>query len=356
MKGDSKMKLTTIQDDKKSKRIYLEIIRIISILFVVFNHSSTIGFQLYTVTENRFLYPVYCFCSILCKVAVPLFLMVSGALLLKKDEDFKTIFKKRVSKILIILIVFSVICYIKKYKCFDIKDFIELFLRGGIATPYWYLYSYICYLMSLPLLRLFINNCNILQHYKCFVFLGVVFQLFIPALKYILGINITSSINFPMISDFIVYPLLGYMLANINITVKDKIIIYILTVLSFIASFVLMSKVIQIDKMNQAGTGTFCFFITIFVFILCKDIGNRIDSNCKVSKIILLTGECVFGVYLLEPIVVRNVMFRIATILSNYIPTLISTIIGCLGAVICGTIFVYVIKRITLIIRNGLKT
>ncbi len=84
----------SVNYNKKSnnKILYLEIIRIIAAVFVVFNHTDSLGYQLYmefSCDSWRLL--VYMIPSICCKVAVPLFFCISGALLLNRDESIKTI-------------------------------------------------------------------------------------------------------------------------------------------------------------------------------------------------------------------------------------------------------------------------
>ena len=87
------------------KKIYIEVLRIIAALFVIFNHTGSMGFELYssyTICSPK--YWIMLFLSILCKVAVPLFLMISGALLLNKDLNVKEIWKYRISRIFIALL------------------------------------------------------------------------------------------------------------------------------------------------------------------------------------------------------------------------------------------------------------
>ena len=97
----------------KEKRLDFEVLRLIAIFGVVFNHSQERGFELYMVQNVS---PVnYCaslLLGILCKISVPLFFMVSGGLLLHQEEPLSAVLKKRASRILIALILFSGILYL----------------------------------------------------------------------------------------------------------------------------------------------------------------------------------------------------------------------------------------------------
>lgn len=73
-----------IQDNKRNL-LHIELIRIIAAYFVIFNHTGKRGFFLFSVYERGSLqYWVYMILSIFCKISVPLFFMIAGALLLKK--------------------------------------------------------------------------------------------------------------------------------------------------------------------------------------------------------------------------------------------------------------------------------
>ena len=71
---------------------------------VLFNHTNTDGFVLFTIARTSKLYPLYLFNAIFIKMAVPLFLMTSGALLLGKKESNMDVLTKRFFKYMIVLI------------------------------------------------------------------------------------------------------------------------------------------------------------------------------------------------------------------------------------------------------------
>ena len=75
---------------KKKKLLYIEFLRAAAIFFVIFNHTATEGFLLFTkYPTDNIQYWLYLAISIFCKFAVPVYFMISGALLLGKDEPLK---------------------------------------------------------------------------------------------------------------------------------------------------------------------------------------------------------------------------------------------------------------------------
>lgn len=94
----------------KKKILYVEIIRIAAILFVIFNHTKQQGFVMFTLCEKgSFPYWFNMFFSVITGIGVPLFFMISGMLLLGREETIGYVWKKRILKIAVILFVFSLI-------------------------------------------------------------------------------------------------------------------------------------------------------------------------------------------------------------------------------------------------------
>lgn len=79
---------------KTNRKSYIDLLKIMAIYMVLFNHTKDKGFILFTIAQGSKLYPFYLFNAIWIKIAVPLFFMTSGALLLGKEESIGQILKK----------------------------------------------------------------------------------------------------------------------------------------------------------------------------------------------------------------------------------------------------------------------
>lgn len=80
-----------LSEPGKAKRVYYEWIRLIACFFVIFNHLK--GYRLF-MNASGVKQMFYMSLSVITKINVPLFFMVSGALLLEKQEDILTVLKK----------------------------------------------------------------------------------------------------------------------------------------------------------------------------------------------------------------------------------------------------------------------
>lgn len=144
----------------KKKQVWIESLRIFALFWVIYNHTAGFGYSLY---ENAALSPVETAVNLLlcvfCRVSVPLFLMISGALLLGRDEPIKKT-TRRIFRMVILIVV--VVCANYAYyfsihheyanNIHSILDFVKE-LYGGTNLCTYYLWLYLGFLICLPLLR-----------------------------------------------------------------------------------------------------------------------------------------------------------------------------------------------------------
>lgn len=209
----------SIDKENRMKKLYLDLLRVIAIFFVVFNHTWTRGWFLFALKQESAWYVVYLFWSIACKIAVPIFWMISGALLLDKNESFKELFEKRILRFLVVLVVCSLLQYLYglnfEIQLFSLSDFLVGLYSSQYATAYWYLYAYLGYLFILPLLRKLVIGMN-KNDFIYLIILRLAIKAVIPIIQFILwNGEININYNFSaglMVEDVIFYPILGYCL------------------------------------------------------------------------------------------------------------------------------------------------
>lgn len=96
---------------RETRTIYLDILRIIACLMVIFNHSNERGFLRFISDDmETALWWINLFFSTMCKSAVPIFFMISGALLLRKEETICATYR-RIPRIFTDLVLFSLLYY-----------------------------------------------------------------------------------------------------------------------------------------------------------------------------------------------------------------------------------------------------
>ena len=146
---------------KRRRELYFDVLWIISIYFLIFSYSE--GANSYTLCEVATVpYYVCLLFSIFSRFPLWLCLMISGALLLDEDESIMDIWKKRISRLSVILLIASFGYYINEVLAhreeFDLTSFIpDLYSRDQIPQ-FWYLYAYLGFLICLPFLRPMVKN------------------------------------------------------------------------------------------------------------------------------------------------------------------------------------------------------
>ena len=91
----------------KKKILYVEILRIICIVFVIFNHTNYMGYVYFLSFDNGTLpYWFYMFFTVIAGISVPIFLMISGMLLLGKMNPLVMSGKNAFPNMLLFLLCF----------------------------------------------------------------------------------------------------------------------------------------------------------------------------------------------------------------------------------------------------------
>ncbi|MEE0956030.1 MAG: acyltransferase family protein [Eubacterium sp.] len=124
----------------------MDILRVIAIIMVLFNHRYTYWGPEQNIAPGSLKIFLALGLSCICKCGPPLFFMVSGTLLLGREESFGRVLRHRVLRIIIVMLICSV--YLSRYSL-NARTILQNFL----SEENWYFYSYIGYLLMLPFLR-----------------------------------------------------------------------------------------------------------------------------------------------------------------------------------------------------------
>ncbi|MBQ6814985.1 MAG: acyltransferase [Lachnospiraceae bacterium] len=337
------------------KTQYYEILRVIAMFLVIFNHTQ--GYHLFLgggeyVGLNLFF-------SIITRIDVPIFFMISGALLLSKEESIKDLYKKRILKIVIVLIVASVAIYLKNNfnYGYSIKEFIESFFSGEICTSYWYLYSYLATLIMMPFLRkiaLSIDN-------NMFIYLVVLRFAIVtvfPIISYLfagLDVSLILQPDFNILISTersIFFMLIGFYVDKKMSAEQERKTIKITGFISLVAIPVIEALTIYDGEKNgysQNFLVLFDFAMVMFAFVLVKYICTVKLGNNRIVNLIAKVGKLSFGIYLMEPFFRTIINEYIMVIISGNVPILIESFLYCMVAVIIVGCITFLVKKVPII-------
>jgi len=336
--------------ETKVKQYQLEILRVVAILFVIYNHTRAHGFELYKYDNSFFNHYLSMAISIACKAAVPLFFMISGAVLLGKEESIADFLKKRVLRMIIVIAVFTLLQYIRlciadSGRQFSLSDYFVYCYAGNVIETYWYLKAYLGFLFIVPFLRIIASKSKKEIMYYLLALKGIQLVLVVPAV--IFGFyypNVTVS----FLSDVLFYPLIGYFI-NTSVmegSLPDRInkkttgAVYaaglVFGVILYQFSFV------KTGSWSDSGLNLLVPVLTLSIFTLVLLVNVKSE---KVKRIFCVLGSTSFGIYLIED-VVRNVFeFRLKWNF-DFPDHIISAVIFSVIVWITGVVIIYLVKKI----------
>lgn len=213
-----------------NKRItYLDFLRCLAICFVVVLHSITP----ILINPNFYSCSTWYLCMLVnpfTRAGVPLFLMISGFLLLSRSstEQVWNFYRHSIPKLVIPLIAWSVIYYAAEVAFgqhpVEVDQFLGRFLNQGVSYHMWFVYTLVGIYLLCPFLKRIVNQCTWQQ---LVLLLGII--LFPTTLRPILNqiFPVYIQLFSPLLEGYIGYFLLGYLLGNAKLPRVTRRLIYL---------------------------------------------------------------------------------------------------------------------------------
>lgn len=297
-------------NNSTSRKIHVDIIKILAIMLVIFNHTGNDGFLAYQRQGNPFLQIVQMFFTSFCKIAVPLYFMCSGALLLGKEESIQKLWKKRILKFVIVTIGFTIVYYVflsvRDHNPIDISWILRTMYSSStfsFSGSYWFLYSYIAFLIMLPVFRIIAKYIT----KEVMIYLLALHALLsgvLPIFEFYLGLG-SLAISVPFATSYVFfYPLVGFYLEKNEISLLDNkknlLIVCIMSMLSIISSIMVSLKAFKNENLTENYFALFGGFVVILVYLLIRDLCKKASKRPLLQNIIREVSGCTFGIYLLH--------------------------------------------------------
>ncbi len=299
-----------------SKRIiYFDYLRIAAICTVVILHVAAQNLRAVDIASSTWTtFNIY---DSLMRWGVPIFIMISGALFLSRKQSIKKIYKKNITKILVLIIFWTLFYNIWQLTFSDTVFTFRVFLTNLASGPYylWFLYTLIGLYMVAPLLQQLIKNKKITEY---FLKLSFIIAFLVPELIEIISLkseliaslieNKVLLLRIPMMLGFTHYYVLGYYLNRYNIKRRTEIMFYATGILGILFTIIATT----LSSLSKGDLVTFFYdnltvnvaMTSIAVFIYFKKhFGNNPPSH---KKHLLLLSRCSLGVYLVHVIILET--------------------------------------------------
>ena len=348
----------TLDKNMKNKRISIEVLRIIAICMVIYNHTGENGFEMFRTVYGTPLWYFVILLDVVSKAGVPLFFMISGVLLLAKKETLKELFIKRILRYVVIIVLFSFIYYIRLYihhpeYGFSIKFFIKYIYSTPFIIPYWFLYNYLSFLIILPVLRAVVKNLNENEYLWIWGFSVLLWMS--PVWEKIFNfdpIGISNGLNV----SFVLFPILGYGIANVisdeYFNIKSRIVLIISFFINWLCSvFMDIVEFKETGELSGSNLDRFAWIPTIVIFyfvVYCFE-KKKIKITERMERVISIVGGGVLCTYLFEDMLRSDIFLNLFDFVTGNVARLLMCIPYTICIIACGVIISELFKRIPII-------
>jgi surface polysaccharide O-acyltransferase-like enzyme len=257
------------------------------------------------------------------RISVPLLFMISGSLLLAKNEPMKDFFQKRALKLLIPFIGWSLIylfwrCNINEGVCSK-KIVLHLILFEGTSYHLWFVYALIGIYLITPLLRLIAaSNQKAILWY--FVALWLFFESGTAILDKAWGVSFGISV--PMATGYIGFFILGYLLGETHLLGRNVLLIFIIWLASTTATaagtYFISIQAGEFDGFFYEYLSINVILSSVSAFVLLKSLSKqKFMAHPVIFNLLnrITTGS--FGIYLIHVLVLDIIGGRIPLIHFN---------------------------------------
>lgn len=308
-------KQTTAQ---REHLFWVDGMRLMAIFAVVWLHTVTaLGASFDLAPAHRWI--VYVLNSTL-RIGVPLFFMLSGYLLLGKQEPLRIFFTKRLNKVVVPLVAWTLVYILWEWQGAGRSPMTWQFwgatlwraLFFPVSFHLWFLYALIGIYLYLPILRVVVQHADEKILYY-FIALWIVAVGVIPSALEMTGIE-KSILDLHMISGCVGYVVMGYVLGRKEIT---KGFFYFLPLVAIGCIWLSAAGTFRFIETGQ-GTNLTNYFtgylhpaiivLSAAAFVMCHRLFKAVSpaAGKRLKKTVARLAASSFGIYLVHIIVLHH--------------------------------------------------
>lgn len=283
------------------RRSDLDLIRVVAIVLVISIHVSGVGFSNFQSSE----WAAVNFYESFSRFAVPLFFMVTGALLVPRTNSIESIIR-RVWKVTVPLFVWS-LAYIIFFRVTNVRSASapwEIF-SNPVVYHFWFLYTLIGVYLFLPVMSGFYsaNRTSTILFVLAILVIG---KSLVPVVLEVTGVK-PIGIDFTFMSWVAGYLVIGALISNrLDLSTIPTIAIvgtWIFSVIGIGATTWYLSE--NAGEAVKAFYRSFSPFVitgTLALYVLISRLAGRLFTpDSSRSRMLEKCSSLVFGIYLLHP-------------------------------------------------------
>lgn len=335
--------------NKGSSYFWADRIRIFAPFFVMLLHASAQLVAQFGQVRADWWYTAY-FMDVFARPCVPLYVMLSGCFILNRDYTIPKFFKKRVLRVLLPFIFWSILLTLGNIvifkKTYVISHFPMQFFTEPIYYHLWYVYMLMSLYLITPVLRGWIVSMGSNYaplHY--FIATWFIVSTIIPIFTFVTGKYIAFQTQY--VYGFIGYYVLGYYIGNCTIPISRNRQNWYAFIM-WLVGFLFTAIAVYVHSTHSGKLNEFFFdnlqpnliLMSVGMFVLFK---NLIPEGIEGRKTKLIKNIS-YGLYLSHGFVLD--IIRCFWIDHTFIhPIIAIPIMAILCFIIC-TALIYAIRKI----------
>lgn len=295
--------------EAKPRKTHLDALRILACLFVLYNHAAGQTMQFGEGAGGALALGLLYY----SKPSIPLFLMVTGAVMLGRCDSWsKTL--HRFVRMLAVLVLFSAFYYITN-AFFDggtigVGDFFDRLYHSNVTVSLWYLYAYLGLLVMMPVLQRMSMGLGKAE-YRWAIFWTLLMTGLIPMLQSVYpALTPDSGIDLTLFSGTLGAALMGYAMDHF----AERRPVYTVTAVVVPVLIAAFETWMTLRRPEWFGLfdNSFLFpalFGGLCLFYLVKLLDGALPPTARVRAWISRIGKLTFCMYLVSDFVILRTQF-----------------------------------------------
>lgn len=285
----------------RTKRVlWADILKILACFFVIINHTHGFVFK-YGGEKTPGTALFYAIGFAMCKCAVPIFIMVSGYLLLQKETTYRKVFFRILRVAIPLALAFLYIYYMWYGTDLSIIRMIGSALRDPLQTPFWYPYMLVGLYAATPFMHKMIKNFSD-RDFCAFIAIFAGIPAVVGVVTAYLGISVSSRFFMAFFPFALAYYAAGVYLGRL----ERKRIYFIAAVLAFVLSVGLLFVSIYVPYLRggelsykmDSWTSLPVLISSLSAFYAVRYLFENRRFGKIASRTILEISATTFGIYL----------------------------------------------------------
>lgn len=342
-------------ESKARKRVlYFSVLNVLACFGVVLLHCNGEAFWGFSksltwisgnLIETLFYFPV------------PIFFMLSGATLLGYRKKYSTpvFLKKRFTKTFIPFLFWSVVALfyvaiLGGWQDWNPLHIVDNILNTRYMTIYWFFIALFAIYLSMPILSAVEDKLK-MDVYKYAIMIGLVFVAILPLVCNLLHISYNYELTPPVIGGYVLFIILGYYLSKVELTKKQRLIIYALGIVGALVHFAgcwflsYRHNELSMTFKGYTNLPSVLYAVAIFVWFKYFDFNKLMKKLPWFEKVVNNIASLTFGIYLIHGFFVYSLPGFIG---FNPVSWVWRTFGALAMFIVCGGI-VWILKKIPVV-------